>query len=228
MSTMYRVETQGISRDYRESTGSFDTINRGSMDQEALLELLNRVRYMEDPARIHNTTELCTPLVTVTGDAGRFSFIVDEDGKFFNVEHETIITPIEAVSVAGGLNPSGSSNLSSQSMHQKTTSSSRNAGRSKPVKKMSFLLKLAILIFIILVVYATMSENLETQTVLVFGVLGSILWFFFKKGRRGRRSGSYGTTYHDTRHESDRLDDERDTNDGGSDSGDSDDGGSDD
>jgi hypothetical protein len=222
MTTTYRVETQGISHDYRESNGSFDTINRGGMDQEALLELLNRVRYMEDPASIHNTTELCTPLVTVTGPAGRFSFIVDRDGKFFSAEHETIITPIEAVSVASGLNPSTSSGRSSQKMQQTPPP----ASWPKPAKKMSFLLKIVILIFILLIVYAAMSDNLDTQAVLAFGVVGSVLWFFFKKGRSSR-SSSYGSTYHDTRYETDRVHDGRD-NDANADWGDNDDSGSDD
>ncbi|SDE00874.1 hypothetical protein [Rhodospira trueperi] len=65
------VETQGISRDWRRATGSYDVIDRGPMAQAALLDALRRVQPLQEPA---DADEDCPPHVLTNGPAGRFSF----------------------------------------------------------------------------------------------------------------------------------------------------------
>lgn len=47
---MIKIETQGISEDYREATGDFEPIDRGEVSPENLKTLLEKVAVLEIPS----------------------------------------------------------------------------------------------------------------------------------------------------------------------------------
>ncbi|WP_462325516.1 hypothetical protein [Desulfoplanes sp.] len=245
MTTVYKVETQGISQNFAKSTGEYESIKRGSMDQEALLDLLNRVRHMDDPSAADPDGDLCPPHVLVDGPSGQFSFVVAGSGDFYNVEHDVHVSPIEAVSVAGGLNPSGGTTPQPQNVHHKSVphpqADSRPAPRpaKKPglFGKLFSLFMLFVLIFVALVVYAMVMGDIDDTALLVITGVVTLLWLVFKKRfRSSRATGPTGhnshnsTMYNDPMYGSGRWNGHRDYegDSSGSDTGGGDDGGSDD
>jgi hypothetical protein len=98
MNERVAVETQGISRDWRRATGSYDVIDRGAMTQGALLDVLRRVQPLQEPA---DTDEDCPPHVLTNGSAGRFSFAM-LGGVIHCQQTDGPVTPEAAADLAFG------------------------------------------------------------------------------------------------------------------------------
>ncbi len=251
MTAIYKVETQGISQNFGKSTGSYESIKRGSMDQEALLDLFNRVRHMDDPSVDHPDGDLCPPHVLVDGPAGQFSFVVAGSGDFYNVEHDAHVSPIEAVSVAGGLEPSGASAPSAQDVRHQAAPQPQAEPRPTPqppkkpgiLGKLFSLFMLFVFIFVALVGYAMVMGDISDTALLVITGVVTLIWLVVRKRMRSSRARGTGTArstastmYHDPMYGTGRWNDHRDhtgedsgTDAGGGDSGGGgDDGGSDD
>lgn len=58
---MPEIETQGISEDYSRATGDFDSISRGFIADEDLIQILQKVSQLSTP----EGDELCPPSINV-------------------------------------------------------------------------------------------------------------------------------------------------------------------
>lgn len=78
---MINIETQGLSKDYRTATGSYESIQRGNVSRDELKNIFSSLSMLSIPA---HTDDDCPPAVLVkltsdewrtvfTGDAGRIA-----------------------------------------------------------------------------------------------------------------------------------------------------------
>lgn len=100
MAEPFRVSTQGVSVDLSQANGDFTSIDRGSMDQNQLMELLKEVQSLPDPD-YDSGEDLCPPSVYVEGPAGQVDFYLNT-GSLYEVETNAEVTPLDAVMMAAG------------------------------------------------------------------------------------------------------------------------------
>ena len=95
-----RVNTQGISMDMLTANGDYDTIDRGVMTPEQLVEMLKKVQSLKEPD-YDSGDDLCPPGVYIEGPAGDVGIYL-MGGGLFEVETETPVTPFQGAMIAAG------------------------------------------------------------------------------------------------------------------------------
>lgn len=98
MAKTVRVSTQGISDDWASSTGLFDPVDRGELNQEQVFAALWHASQLTEPAG----EDICPPHVMIEGGAGNFSF-VGQCGTLFCPEIDEQLRPDEGASLAFGM-----------------------------------------------------------------------------------------------------------------------------
>ena len=97
MGDLVAVETQGVSNDWAQADGSFDTRTRGSLDKEQVLSAMVHVAALDTPGG----DDVCPPCVTARRRGGSFSFY-GQGGALYSPEADREISPAEAVDMAFG------------------------------------------------------------------------------------------------------------------------------
>jgi uncharacterized membrane protein YhaH (DUF805 family) len=103
MGVALEVSTQGISTDWNQANGSYDPVERGSIDSEELELLLQRVMTLQEPD-YSGPEDLCGPAVHINGPGGEVSIFLD-DGTLRGGDDSVEMTPHEVVALATGQEP---------------------------------------------------------------------------------------------------------------------------
>jgi len=97
MAITISVETQGISKDWSTTTGNFEPISRGTLDQAELFQAMTRLALLDTP----DTEDPCPPHLQTTGKPGDFSF-VGQGGLIFCPGINREVTARQATDMAFG------------------------------------------------------------------------------------------------------------------------------
>jgi len=96
---MPRIETQGLSEDYRTATGSFDSLDRGDLSTAELLDILRLIA----PLRTPDEAENCPPTVNTMLMKGSYTCFYGDGGVIRCTDsRQEEMTPEEAVKIMSG------------------------------------------------------------------------------------------------------------------------------
>jgi len=96
---MPRIETQGLSEDYRTATGSFDSLDRGDVSTAELLDILRLIAPLKAP----DGAEDCPPTVNTMLLKGNYTCFYGDGGVIRCTDsRQKEMTPEEAVKIMTG------------------------------------------------------------------------------------------------------------------------------
>ncbi|NNM14951.1 MAG: hypothetical protein HKO58_11550 [Gammaproteobacteria bacterium] len=75
---MPHIETQGISQDYSQATGDFDSIDRGNVSKPELIEILKKVSRLEVP-----DNDACPPSINTQLVPDYFTCFYASEGSIY-------------------------------------------------------------------------------------------------------------------------------------------------
>lgn len=100
MTDRLKVTTQGVNLDLTNANGDYDSIERGEMSPDGLMDIIKKVLDLGEPD-YSSGEDLCPPNILVESTAGDVGFHVS-DGKLFETNEEVEVSPFEAVMIATG------------------------------------------------------------------------------------------------------------------------------
>jgi hypothetical protein len=131
MNGALQVSTQGISQDWSQANGDYDTIERGTIDAQELEGLLQRVQALQE-LDYSGDDDLCPPGVYIEGPAGQVALYMSE-GKLYETESNVEVTPHEAVALAIGQEPGVAAQVAARGAAQ--AEAEAEANRAPVVRK---------------------------------------------------------------------------------------------
>ncbi len=95
---MPKIETQGVSQDYKVATGSYDTIDRGDLSKEELAEILKSISKLSAPEGDND----CPPAILVNTSDGSLSLFGDSGMLNCLDSIQEVMSPSEALKIITG------------------------------------------------------------------------------------------------------------------------------
>lgn len=97
MAISISLMTQGISDNWSEATGDFDTKSRGMLEKDQVLSAMLHLAPLDTP----QSEDPCPPHILTEGKAGSFSF-TGQGGSIYCIDADQEMTPHQATDVAFG------------------------------------------------------------------------------------------------------------------------------